>query len=51
MKEAIAAIKAHDADAYSIIHTWGNYYSARVRGMIAHYEIFGGKVVGDVWYE
>lgn len=45
----IAAIKAKDCDAYSIVHTGGNYYSAR--SMIAYYEIVDGKIVGDVWYE
>lgn len=51
MSEAIKAIKAHDSDAYDIVHTGGNYYSARVRGMIAYYEIVDGKLVGGVWYE
>ena len=51
MIEAIEAIKARDADAYSIVSTGGNYYSARVRDMIAYYEIIDGKIVGDVWYE
>jgi hypothetical protein len=51
MSEAIKAIKAHDSDAYDIVHTGGNYYSARIRGMIAYYEIIDGKIVGGVWYE
>lgn len=51
MSEAIEAIKAHDADARDIVRTGGNFYSARVRSMIAYYEIVDGKVIGDVWYE
>lgn len=51
MSEAIEAIKAHDADARDIVRTCCNYYSARVRSMIAYYEIIEGKIVGDVWYE
>lgn len=51
MSEAIEAIKAHDADARNIVHTGCNYYSARVRSMIAYYEIIDGKIVGGVWYE
>lgn len=51
MSEAIKAIKAHNSDAYDIVHTGGNYYSARVRGMIAYYEIIDGKIMGGVWYE
>lgn len=49
--KVIAAIRAKDCDAYNIIHTGGNYYSARVRGMIAYYEVVGDKIIGDVWYE
>ena len=51
MIEAIEAIKARDADAREIVRTGDNYYSARVRDMIAYYEIVDGKIVGDVWYE
>ena len=51
MSEAIEAIKAHDTDARDIVRTGYNYYSARVRGMIAYYEIIDGKIIGDVWYE
>ena len=49
--KVIAAIRAKDCDAYDIVHTGGNYYSARIRGMIAYYEIINGKIVGGVWYE
>jgi len=51
MSKAIEAIKAHNADARDIVSTGGNYYSARVRGIIAYYEIVDGKIIGGVWYE
>lgn len=51
MIETIKAIMAHDVDACNIVHHGDNYYSARVRGMIAYYEIINGKIIGDVWYE
>lgn len=44
-------ILARHPNAREIIHEYDHYYSARVGGCIAYYEIRDGKIVGDVWME
>ena len=49
--EARSAIICRYPTAYDVIHEYDDYYSARVDGSTAYFEVRDGKIIGDVWFE
>lgn len=49
--EARSAIVCRYPTAYDVIHEYDDYYSARVNGCTAYFEVRDGKIIGDVWFE
>ncbi len=49
--EARSAIICRYPTAYDVIHEYDDYYSARVNGCTAYFEVREGKIIGDVWFE